>query len=222
MQRNYFIREYLIANNLLLLCLLGFLLMLPVFPVSYHPYAFNFFLLAIMFSAVFSFDEQRRKLLVGVAVLLTMAVFVAELLSLETLSDFFRIAISLFFIWAVIGLIRQTIRTASVTPRVIADSISGYLLLGVIYVIFVKMIYQLNPAAYRFPEAGDVSVSRYVDVIYYTFITYTTTGYGDILPASQFAKSFAILIGISGQLYVAIIIALLVGKFSVPASSKIS
>jgi hypothetical protein len=59
-------------------------------------------------------------------------------------------------------------------------------------------------------------------VLYYTFVTYTTTGYGDILPASQFAKTFTILIGISGQLYVAIIIALLVGKFSAPNSSKIS
>lgn len=214
MQRQHLIKEYFIANNLLLFCLLGFLLTLPLFPVPYHPFIFNFFLFAIMFSAVFSFDEKRRKLLAGVAAVLTIGLFIADFLSFETFNDFFRIAISMFFIWAVIGLIRQTVREKRVTQMVIVDSISGYLLLGVIYVIIVKLIYQLNPGSYRFPDTGDISASRYVDVIYYTFVTYTTTGYGDVLPAGQFAKSFAILIGASGQLYVAIIIALLVGKFS--------
>jgi hypothetical protein len=41
-----------------------------------------------------------------------------------------------------------------------------------------------------------------------------TVGYGDIVPKTPFAKTFSILVGISGQLYVAIIISMLVGKFS--------
>src|SRR6185503_16560252 len=104
MQRNHFIKKYFIANNVLLLCLFGFLLMLPLFPVPYHPLLFNFFLFSIMISAIFSFDEQRRKFLVGMAAVLTVALSVAHLLSLELLSDFFRISISLFFFWTVIGL----------------------------------------------------------------------------------------------------------------------
>lgn len=222
MQRNHLIKKYFIANNLLLLCLLAFLLMFPLFPVPYHQTTFNFFMFAIMLAAVFSFDERRRKLMVGVAIVLTIAIFLAEFLMLEIFSDFFRIAISIFFIWSVIGLIRQTVRSETVTQRVIVDSVSGYLLQGVIFVIIIKLIYQLNPGAYRFPDATDVSTSRYVDIIYFTFVTYTSTGYGDILPVSQSAKTLAVLTGISGQLYIAIIIALLVGKFSATDSSKIS
>ena len=41
-----------------------------------------------------------------------------------------------------------------------------------------------------------------------------TVGYGDFLPKTPFAKSFSTLIGVTGQLYVAIIISMLVGKFS--------
>ena len=52
------------------------------------------------------------------------------------------------------------------------------------------------------------------DTIYYTFMTFTTTGYGDIAPTHPFSKSLAVLISVCGQLYIAVIIAMLVGKYA--------
>jgi hypothetical protein len=71
--------------------------------------------------------------------------------------------------------------------------------------------------AYKFPEAIDLTgrTSAYLhEYIYYTFVTFTTLGYGDIIPLKPISKSLALLISISGQIYVAIIIAMLVGKYA--------
>lgn len=51
------------------------------------------------------------------------------------------------------------------------------------------------------------------EFIYYTFMTYTTAGYGHVEPIIPVAKSLAILISVSGQLYVATIVSLLIGKY---------
>ncbi|RLD54311.1 MAG: hypothetical protein DRJ05_14905, partial [Bacteroidetes bacterium] len=69
----------------------------------------------------------------------------------------------------------------------------------------------------NFIESKDVNFQHY---IYYTFVTISTLGYGDITPQGDIGKSLAILISVSGQLYIAIIIAMLVGKFSGNMAAK--
>ena len=49
--------------------------------------------------------------------------------------------------------------------------------------------------------------------VYYSFITFTTIGYGDIAPLSHTSKLASVFFGISGQLYLTIIMALIIGKF---------
>jgi len=55
--------------------------------------------------------------------------------------------------------------------------------------------------------------------VYFTLITLTTTGYGDITPTAPISKSLSLLIAICGQFYVAVIVAIIVGKFSNQRSS---
>jgi voltage-gated potassium channel len=54
---------------------------------------------------------------------------------------------------------------------------------------------------------------EFSDYLYLAFITLTTVGYGDVTAVSHLTRSVAILIGLSGQLYMTILIAMLVGKF---------
>ena len=120
-----------------------------------------------------------------------------------------------FFVFLVAGLIREISSQPSVTTIVIVDAITGYLLLGFAFSLFVTVVALLNPGAYQLvSDTPGSGVDRVSESIYYTFVTFSTTGYGDILPKHPLAKSLAILIGISGQLYIAIIIAMLVGKYS--------
>jgi hypothetical protein len=122
-----------------------------------------------------------------------------------------------FFMIVVLFLILQVARTKEVTARVILESINGYLLMGMVFSLVIAGIMLINPDAFSFPPRDvslDQPISYFSDYLYYGFVTFTTLGYGDILPVLPYAKSLAILCSVTGQIYVAVIIAMLVGKFS--------
>ena len=73
---------------------------------------------------------------------------------------------------------------------------------------------RFRPDAFYFPGGNEIDELVMSKMFYYTFVTYTSTGYGDITPTIPSTRSLATLISTTGQLYVAIIIAMLVGKFS--------
>jgi hypothetical protein len=126
-----------------------------------------------------------------------------------------RVVIAAAFLYVIIRLIKQTAAAKNVHTGVIADSISGYLLVGMAYTLIAHSIARLVPGAYHFPSGDDLTrQTQLSEMFYYVFVTYSSTGYGDILPVLPAARSFSTLISVSGQMYVAIIIALLVGKFS--------
>ena len=133
---------------------------------------------------------------------------------LEFISEFTNIV---FFMIIVARFIMQIAITKEVDSKVIIESINGYLLLGLAYAILVALVMQNIENAYRFPEVitiyGNDSVHLH-EYIYYTFVTFTTLGYGDIIPLIPISKSLSLLISVSGQIYVAIIIAMLVGKYA--------
>ena len=52
-----------------------------------------------------------------------------------------------------------------------------------------------------------------ISIIYYSYITLVTIGYGEIIPVTPIAQKSAILIGLLGQIYVVIVTALVVGKY---------
>jgi hypothetical protein len=104
-----------------------------------------------------------------------------------------------------------------VNAQVILESIIGYLLIGIVFAVVVAVIGHLDPAAFSFTtrRSADTAIAAdFSEDLYFTNITLATVGYGDMLPMKPYARSLATLIGMSGQLYIAIIIAMLVGKFS--------
>ena len=98
------------------------------------------------------------------------------------------------------------------------ESINGYLLMGMLFSTLVVVLMRYDPGAFNFKGIGISAISR--DSIYFTFITMTSTGYGEYTPQIPVAKSLAILISTAGQLYIAIIIAMLVGKFASRQTAK--
>jgi hypothetical protein len=210
-------RSIFTANNILLLSLVLMIFGVPLMPVPLHYHAYNVFFSLILLASATSLQRSDKKLLLIAAGVLIILVWVSFRLDNALLTLISRIPQGLFFFYIVYGLIRQTATAKRVTERVISDSISGFLLVGLLYGIIAFAIFRLHPDAFRFPEGPiDASLTRekMSDIMYYTFVTYTTTGYGDILPATSGVKALATLISATGQLYIAIIIALLVGKFA--------
>ena len=104
--------------------------------------------------------------------------------------------------------------------RVRLDTIFGgitiYLLFGLIWAFAFSIVEHLTPGSY--PSLGSPLQElrpRYEflfpELIYFSFVTLTTLGYGDIVPTNPLARTLAILEAIVGQLYVAVAIAALVG-----------
>lgn len=111
--------------------------------------------------------------------------------------------------------LRSILQAGSITKNVIFGSLCGYILIGYFGAFLAMAISVMYPGSYNI--SGDL---QNVDAIYYSFITMTTLGYGDLLPLSAQSKSLAILLSILGPMYVAILIAMLVGKYSSQSETK--
>jgi len=106
-------------------------------------------------------------------------------------------------------MIQQIVLSRRVDAKLVLESIIGYLLIGVIFTLVNVLIVLFNVHAIGFSDEN-VHVG---EIIYYSFVTVTTIGYGDISPVSQLARSAAVLFGLIGQLYLTIIIAFIIGKY---------
>jgi hypothetical protein len=101
----------------------------------------------------------------------------------------------------------QTFRAGPVTSHRIQGGIAGYLLLGLVWAQAYALVEMLHPGSFSgpiTPAAGHRSFA------YFSFVTLTTVGYGDILPVHPAARSLAMLEAVTGPLYIAILLARLV------------
>jgi len=107
--------------------------------------------------------------------------------------------------------LKQTLRPGPVTIYRVMGGIAGYLLIGYTWVYVYQLLLQIVPAAIYFGN-GMSGLSRQPnDLVYFSFITLTTVGYGDVHPIHPVVRSMAVAEALVGQLYVAILIASLVG-----------
>lgn len=205
-----------LANSVLLLLLVIFVFVLPVVPLSFIYLSYPACFTGILILATLSLQKNRITLIISTSVLIVM-IWIATLTHLKTFAIVLRIFQFIYFFFLVAGFVMQISNTERVTKTVIIESITGYLLLGFAFALMVTVLVNLDADAYSnlAAESGiDGMDYTTANSIYYTFMTYTTTGYGDIVPIDAMAKSLSVLIGVSGQLYVAIIIAMLVGKYA--------
>jgi Ion channel len=121
--------------------------------------------------------------------------------------------------FVVANLLRFVLRAPSVTTEVLCASISAYLMLGLMWTLAYWLVDQLTPGgAFSFnTNAGTQSMNGFTG-FYFSFITLSTVGYGDITPVSRIARWLAALEAMTGLLYVAVLIARLVSLYSTPKS----
>jgi len=95
-----------------------------------------------------------------------------------------------------------------VTLDLIMASACAYILIGLVWAYFYHFVEVLHPKSFTLPwTPGD----DLWDFYYYSFVTLTTVGYGDILALTKAARALSILEALTGQLYLAIMISRLVG-----------
>lgn len=127
-------------------------------------------------------------------------------------------AIAAFLVLSVTALFSYLWRTRVVTTGHLYTAMSIYLLLALLWFSLYSAIEAMYPTAFLHNSPG--SSSRPSDLLYFSFITLTTAGYGDILPAVGEVRILAALEAATGVLYVAIMIALLVSAYRQPNDSS--
>lgn len=182
-----------------------------------HSFYFNLFFSLIFLIALYTISKNRRHLIVGSA--LALPSLVARWWYLVGVSEG-RLYIEhifgvIFFVW-IISVVFKSIATAA---RISADTIYGavavFLLLGFMWAQVYSLIVCFDPLAFSntvaaFAEGGEKG-ARAVSFIYYSFVTLTTVGYGDITPQSDLAQMLSVVEGICGQFYMAVIVGSLIG-----------
>lgn len=202
---------YLLAG--LLFLLLGIPLFRDLTEVTYLVVSDLAFSIAI-FIGIWSLQDTRRWFLIAL-VLMVLGVG-GNLLALAGAGHLF-IYVSLgsyivFLLLAITLATRQVFRAEKVSGNNIIGAICIYLLLGVIWSLLYVLVNLLIPGSF----GGQITGSTYQqlqDFLYYSVVTLTSLGYGDILPVGATARALSALEVIFGQFYIAILVAALVANY---------
>ena len=110
----------------------------------------------------------------------------------------------------------QVFKPGRITPHRIRGAVAVYLLLGLSWAWIYRFIVLLVPGAIVDTAEPGCDLAVGTRLVYFSFMTLTTVGYGDIVPVGAFARSFANLEALLGQLYPVVLIGRLVSPGSVP------
>jgi hypothetical protein len=107
--------------------------------------------------------------------------------------------------------LKHVFREGPITGDRIRGSIVAYLLIGILWCLAYQLVYFLVPGAFNFPDHdSEPPASLSHRLVYFSFVTLTTVGYGDITPVYPIARTLAAAEALIGQLYPAILIGRLV------------
>ena len=114
----------------------------------------------------------------------------------------------LFYLFVAYRVFYWIIVCNEISGNTILASIAGFLLIGFIGGAVCESLERLIPGSFNI----DILISSY-SYIYFSFITLTSVGYGDIAPANVQGQAISLLLGIAGQFYMAVLVGILVGKY---------
>jgi hypothetical protein len=180
--------------------------------VKIGEFLFDLFVSLLLLSGVVTVGRRR---------LLTAAVLAIVLLTLAIRWTRYFQVVPEIGVWyevlsiASIGILTalvlmQVFRGGPITGYRIQGAVAAYLLLGLEWTNFYELVFRLWPDAFHFASFEQAAVRPTHSLAYFSFVTLTTLGYGDITPLHPMARSLAIGEALVGQLYPAILIGRLV------------
>lgn len=125
--------------------------------------------------------------------------------------------LSIYFLFHIIvtwNIIQQVWKAKKVGKNVIIGLISGYISLGFLAFFLFMSIELIDPGSFQGPLLNAENFDIRMDgIMYYAYITLLTIGYGEIVPVTPVAQKGAILVGLTGQMYLVVVTAIVVGKY---------
>ena len=166
-------------------------------------------LLLVVVTVLFLESVGTRRWVVVMGGTVTLLKVVDMIFNRPLLHEVTEFGLIMIFMIAIIRLFQVLIRQSEVDAEMILASVSGYLCLGFVFAIVCIAVERHFPGSFH----GAIGEIHRDDIFYFSFITLSSVGYGDVVPVRPEAKSVAILIALFGQLYIAVVMAMLVGKY---------
>lgn len=201
----------------LLIALLGYLIIVPVAAdlgmISAR------FMRALMFSwllacGVWSLRGFGNYFVAGIGLAIAGIILTVLAANLDsTLYQYASFAASsgfvLVMVWCV-GL--QVMRSNEISANRVIGAVSLYLLFGSLWAVAYAVVEMLNPGSFD-GFSQPVAQGWSIEWLYFSFVTMTTLGYGDLAPLSATARTLAYMQAVFGQFYIAILVAGLVSAY---------
>ena len=196
------------------------LLILLLFTIVLTPFLDQFietkilmdiFLTAIFIFIIFAIRSKRSHAIIASILVLPLIVstwsfYFYEITHISLLTRIFG---ALFFAYAVIIILQIIARSTEVTRETIYAAVVAYLLIALMWAFLYMIMELVIPGSFSIPASSIRDETMQFE--YFSFITITTLGYGDITPLSNRASALTMLEALVGQIYLVVLVAWLVG-----------
>jgi hypothetical protein len=120
----------------------------------------------------------------------------------------------LFAVFVVVKSVAYVARARKVTSEVLFGALCSYLLIGLFFVLLYAAVDLWEPGSFSLPSTSSgpalLDAGRFSVITYFSFVTLTTLGFGDIAPLTPLARSIVTMEALFGQLFLAVLMARIV------------
>ena len=217
------LRQY--RYELLLLTLIFHLYIgIFVFDLTFYQsylWPLNMILLGVASIGIFYKADRKRKNLKNVLTFLVIAMPLAlsNIAFIPHLMTIISAVYTVFFIFILIEVLRFLFRPDYSNVDVVSAAACGFFLLIEIATFLLQAIFYEDKTSLLHVSTLHNSAT-FMDLVYFSSITVTTIGFGDITPATHNTKLVVSLIGVLSQLYTVLLVGILISKFSSAKSAK--
>ena len=115
-----------------------------------------------------------------------------------------------FSAWATWMLLRGIVRSQRVTGDVLAGALAAYIMAGLAFAVLYGVIENFRPLSFEAAKAGPVS---FPDLVYFSFVSLLTIGFGDVTATAPFARAVVLVEGLFGVIFTTVVMAALVAGY---------
>ena len=167
------------------------------------------FLTAIILSMLYIVSHKKRLIQIGrlLAMVMLISLWLKYFYNYNLFAATSMMVGVLFTVVVTACTLAFIMKSETVTREVIYAAMLVYLLVAQLWALVYTFLDLINPASFNLPQGQ----SDFLLFEYYSFVTLTTLGFGDITPLTKVAKAFSVLEAVIGQLYLVVVVAWFVG-----------
>lgn len=226
---NHLATEPKFGFALLFFCMIALLLIPGYFENQETVGAASRWMLSLIsLASLYLIAYRLRELLIGVVLVVPTLVmnWWSGLLSLHGTVYFVSGLYIVFLCYIGFFICRFLFETEEISMDAVFAALCLYMYIGLIWMFIYVIEEASRPGSFSFPTELPTDPESYVNSLwnnfsYFSFVTLATLGYGDVTPLTRFARSWAVLEAVIGQLYIAVMVARVIGLYIVNRRSNL-